>query len=89
MALSPKIPALHIVARVAPNEARVQSIALAPKPPLKMDFASSPNQYRVDGYGKSLKPQPVKHSPRMNPSLRPVLSLALLCDNMQVPDDSD
>jgi hypothetical protein len=88
MAFSPKIPALHIVPQVVPNEARVQPIALVPKPFLKLDFASSPNQYRVDGYGKSLEPQPVKRSPRVNPSLRPTLSLALLCDNMQVPDDS-
>jgi hypothetical protein len=87
MALSPKIPALHIVPRIVRDKARVRPIALVPKPPLKLDFASNPNHDHVDGYGKSLKPQPVKRSPRVNPSLRPVLSLALLCDNMQVPDD--
>jgi hypothetical protein len=89
MAHSPKIPALHIVPRVVRDEDRVQPIALVPKPLLKLDFASSPNQYRVDGFGKSLKPQPVKRSPRVNSSLRPMLSLALLCDNMQVPDDNE
>jgi hypothetical protein len=56
---------------------------------LKLDFAASPNQYRVDGFGRSLKPKPLVRSPRTNTSLRPVLSLALLCDNMQVPDDND
>jgi hypothetical protein len=89
MAHSPKIPALHIVPRVVRDEVHVQPIELVPKPPLKLDFAASPNQYRVDWYGKSLKPQPVRRSPRVNPSLRPMLSLALLCDNMQVPEDND
>jgi hypothetical protein len=88
MPLSPKIPALHVVPRVA-DDVSVQPIALVPKQPLKPDFAANPNHYRVDGYGKSLKPQPVGRSPRVNPSLRPMLSIALLCDNMQVPEDSD
>jgi hypothetical protein len=89
MALSPKIPSLQVVPRVVPDEIGVQPIALVRKPPLKLDFAANPNHYRVDGYGKSLKPQPVRRSPRGNSSLHPVLSLALLCDTMQVPNDSD
>jgi hypothetical protein len=89
MVHSPKIRSLHIVPREVPDEVRVQPIALVPKPALRLDFASSPNQYRVDGFGKSLKPQPVKRLSRANPSLRPVLSLALLCDNMQMPQDND
>jgi hypothetical protein len=88
MALSPKIPVLQIVPRVT-DDVSVKTIALVPKPPLKLDFAANPNQYRVDGYGRSLKPQPVGRSARVNPSLRPMLSLALLCDNMQVPEDTD
>jgi hypothetical protein len=89
MALSPKIPALHVVPRVVPDEVSGQPITLVPKSPVKLDFAANPNHYRVDGYGKSLRPQPVRRSARVNPSLRPVLSLALLCDNMQVPEDID
>jgi hypothetical protein len=87
MAHSPKIPSLYVVPRVA-DDVRVQPITLVPKT-LKLDFAASPNQYRVDGFGRSLKPKPLVRSPRTNTSLRPVLSLALLCDNMQVPDDND
>jgi hypothetical protein len=87
MALSPKIPSLHVVPRVV-DDVSVQPIAIVPKP-LSLDFAASPSQYRVDGFGRSLKPKPPAPSPRTNPSLRPVLSLALLCDNMQVPGDSE
>jgi hypothetical protein len=88
MALSPKIPALQIVPRVT-DDVSVQTIALVPKPPLKLDFAANPNHYRVDGYGGRLKPKPVRTSPQRNLARRPVLSLALLCDNMQVPNDND
>jgi hypothetical protein len=86
MAVSPKIRTLHVVPRAVPDETNRQPIALVPKP-LKLDFASSPNKYLVDGYGKKIKPQPLKHSPRTNLTLRPVLSLSLLCDAMQEPDD--
>jgi hypothetical protein len=89
MALSPKIPSLYVVPRAVPEKSSRQRITLVPKPPLKLDFAPGPNQYRVDGYGKSLKPLPLKPPPRKNLSLRPVLSLALLCDNMQVPEDDN
>jgi hypothetical protein len=85
MALSPKIRALHLVACPPRDAAKVQPIAIVPKL-VEPDFAASPNQYRVDGFGKSLGrkgPSPV------NRSLRPVLSLALLCDAMQVPKDKD
>jgi hypothetical protein len=87
MAHSPKIPSLHIVPRVA-DDVSVQTIAIVPKP-LQLDFATSPSQYRVDGFGRSLKPKPPVRASRTNPSLRPVLSLALLCDTMQVPDDGE
>jgi hypothetical protein len=86
MAVSPKIPSLHVVPRTVPEETRHQPIALVPKP-LKLDFTPNPNKYLVDGYGKKIKPQPHKRSPGVNPTLRPVLSLSLLCDTMQVPED--
>jgi hypothetical protein len=85
MAASPKIRALHLVPRPIREDSKVQPIAMVPKL-LKPDFAASPNQYRVDGFGKGIGrkgPSPV------NRSLRPVLSLALLCDAMQVPKDRE
>jgi hypothetical protein len=84
MAASSKLRALHLVPR-ALDDARVQPIAIVPRP-LKPDFAANPNQNRVDGFGKSIArkvPSP------LNRSLRPVLSLALLCDAMQVPKDRE
>jgi hypothetical protein len=85
MAVSPKIRALHLVPCPVRDAAKAQSVAIVPKL-LKPDFAASPNQYRVDGFGKALGrkgPSPV------NRSLRPVLSLGLLCDAMQVPKDRE
>jgi hypothetical protein len=84
MAASSKIRALHLVPR-PPDDARIQPIAIVPRPH-KPDFAASPDQHRVDGFGKSIErkgPSP------LNRSLRPVLSLALLCDAMQVPKDQE
>jgi hypothetical protein len=85
MALSPKIRTLHLVPCPPRDAAKVQPIAIDPKL-VKPDFAAKRNQYRVDGFGKSLGrkgPSPA------NRSLRPVLSLALLCDAMQVPKDRE
>lgn len=82
MAASAKIRALHLVPRPL-DDARIQPIAIVPRP-LKPDFAASPNQHRVDGFGKSIErkgPSP------LNRSLRPMLSLALICDAMQEPKD--
>ncbi|MGA9042600.1 MAG: hypothetical protein WB421_18860 [Terriglobales bacterium] len=87
MAFSPKIPSLHVVPRAVPDE-KHQPIALVPKP-LKLDFTPNPNKYLVDGYGKKIKPQPHKRSPGINPTLRPVLSLSLLCDTRQMPEDEN
>ena len=86
MAGSPKILSLHVVPRAIPDEVSGQPIAIVPKP-LKLDFTPNPNKYLVDGYGKKIKPQPHKRSSGVNPTLRPVLSLSLLCDTMQVPED--
>ncbi len=87
MAGSPKILSLHVVPRAVPDEIKPRPIALVPKSH-KLGSAPSPNQYLVDGYGKKIKPQPRNHSQEVNPTLRPVLSFALLCDTMQVPKDN-